>query len=242
MKRVLCWLILLSLLGNICGCTITSEGDFGKAGVSSEGYKITYQKEGFQVRERLLGRVENWEWNSFTMPNLRVHNPLPDLGLDSLYPDEKYKKCQAQIKETGWCRETVEFTTSEGKVNSFSLVKNQMPLAGGDYKLEKDGKILWESRLEPGLNGSIISSKRIGDELAIEYFHVPDPKSGNFTHSILITSQNTVADLKNTTGYDAVFAPNEVNKQLIYFAQEYVPEVTSILIYDGKAVAKYDSV
>ncbi len=85
------------------------------------------------------------------MPKLRIHNPLPDLELDSLYPDEKYKKCQAQIKETGWCRELVEFATSEGKVNSFSLVKNHMPLAGGDYKLEKNEKIIWESRLVPGL-------------------------------------------------------------------------------------------
>lgn len=241
MKSPFYLLILLPLLGSLYGCALTSENNSETPRLSGEEYEITYQKENFQVRERLLGQDDNWEWESFIMPELRIHDPLPDLGLDSLYPNEKYEKCLAQIKETGWCREIVQFTTAEGEVVSFSLDKNHLPMMG-DYKLEKNNQILWESELVGATSGPILSTKRIGDEVAIEYIDIPDPKSGNFIHSILITSQNTVIDLKNTTGYDAVFAPNEVDKRLIFFAKEYTPEVKSLLIYDDSVVAEYDSV
>lgn len=245
MNRFLTWFFLLSILIISSGCISVSDEKGEVAPLSSDkveaSYEIAFEKEYFQVREHYLGAVEGWDWKNFEMPTSRIDDPVSDLGLDSLSPPEKYSNCVAQLDATGWCIETVQFTTSEGKINSFSLRKDHI-LMVGNFKLEKNNQVLWEGELQASTEGPILSSKQIGDELAIEYVDIPNAKSENLVHSILLTNGDTVIDLLKTTSFHAVFAPNDIRGQLIYFAKVYTPEVRTSLIFEGSSVTEYDSV
>lgn len=197
-------------------------------------YEVVYEEGGFEIREAFLGSTGDWTWIDFSMPQARIQHTVQDLGLDAL--------CDSTLTEwqvTGWCTDTVTIKTTNELEYRFDLACDQMN--GGHCQLRRDDKLIWEGELNGGTCRPIHSSRRIGDDIAIDYTHVVT--SGQIVvDSILLTRGNGVVDIAEATGYDAAFAPNEVLGKLVYFAREHLPDRKVLLIFDGQEVGKFDAV
>jgi hypothetical protein len=197
-------------------------------------YEIVYEEDGFKIREAFLGSAEDWTWMDFAIPQARIQHTVQDLGLDALCDSTT-----AEWQATGWCTDTVEIKTTNEQKYRFDLACDSM--MGGHCYLRRNGTLVWEGDLHGGTCRPIHSSRRIRNDIAIDYTNVVT--SGQTTvHSILLTKGNDIVDITEATGYDAAFAPGEVLGKLVYFASEYLPDRKVLLIFDGREVAQFDAV
>jgi len=197
-------------------------------------YEIVYEEDGFGIREAFLGSAEDWTWVDFSIPQARIQHTVQDLGLDALCDGTT-----AEWQATGWCTDTVGIKTTNGPEYRFDLACDHM--IGGHCQLRRNGTPVWEGDLNGGTCRPIHSSRRIGDDIAIDYTHVVT--SGQMVvDSILLTRGNGVVNIVEATNYDAAFAPNEVLGKLVYFAREYLPDGKVLLIFDGQVVDEFDAV
>lgn len=197
-------------------------------------YEIVYEEDGFGIREAFLGLVDGWTWVGFSIPQARIQHAVQDLGLDALCDGTT-----AEWQVTGWCTDTVGIKTANGQEYQFDLACDHM--MGGHCQLRRNGTLVWEGDLNGGTCRPIHSSRRIGDDIAIDYTNVVT--SGQMVvHSILLTRGSSVVDIAETTGYDAAFAPSEVFGKLVYFASEYLPDRKVLLVFDGREVGEFDAV
>jgi hypothetical protein len=132
-------------------------------------YKIVHAENDFKIREAYLGTWKEQDWDHFSMPEARIQNGNSNLGLDDV-SDEKYLEWKKQWETTGWCTDTIKIITTNGTENKFTITKNHLGL-GGHYLLKKNGILIWEKDLRAITLGPIISSKQIGDEIAIDYLN-----------------------------------------------------------------------
>lgn len=207
--------------------------EFKVSGEERLEYEIVYQKGRFAIREAFLGPAENWTWVDFLIPQARIQHAVQDLGLDALC------YTTAEWQATGWCTDTVGIETTNEQECRFDLACDHM--MGGHCQLRRNGTLVWEGDLNGGTCRPIHSSRRIGDDIAIDYTNVVTPGQ-MMVHSILLTRGNGVVDIAEATGYDAAFAPSEVLGKLIYFASEYLPDRKVLLIFDGQEVGEFDAV
>jgi len=197
-------------------------------------YEIVYEEDGFGIREAFLGSAEDWTWVDFSIPQARIQHTVQDLGLDALCDGTT-----AEWQATGWCTDTVGIKTASEQECQFDFACDHM--MGGYCQLRRNSALVWEGNLNGGTCRPIHSSRRIADEIAIDYTNVVTPGQ-MVVHSILLTSGSSVVDIAETTGYDATFAPSEVLGKLVYFASEYLPDRRVLLIFDGQEVGEFDVV
>ena len=128
----------------------------------------------------------------------------------------------------------------------FSMPRSRIDLAcdhilGGHCLLKRDGWLIWEGDMNGGTCRPIDSSRKMGDDILIDYVTVVT--SGQLmVDSILLTRGDTVIDVVETTGYDAAFAPDEIMGKLLYFAGKHRPDEKILLVFDGREVGEYDAV
>jgi hypothetical protein len=212
-------------------------------------YETVYKSENFLVREAYLGLENEHFFENFSMPSARITDPVEDLGIDKYWINGKDLLWETQLASTGWCTDTIKIISKSGIENTYEIVKDHLGL-GGHYILKKNGEIIWEADLSATTQGPIISSKVIGEEIAIEYIIVKSERQsdGLLFQSILLTQGNGVIDILGTTEYDAIFAPNEIEGKLTYFAKDYGETKNNeiktkiYLVYDSKKIVEYDHV
>ena len=197
-------------------------------------YEIVYEESGFGIREAFLGSAEDWTWVDFSIPQARIQHAVQDLGLDALCDGTT-----AEWQATGWCTDTVGIETADEQEYQFDLACDHM--VGGHCQLRRNGTLVWEGNLNGGTCRPIHSSRRIGDDIVIDYTNVVTPGQ-MVVRSILLTRGNSAVDIVETTGYDAAFAPSEVFGKLVYFASEYLPDRKVLLVFDGRVVGEFDAV
>ena len=245
--RVACLHLMFGFM--LVGCN-TGQAEKPDVYVAADGlvYKTVYNTPDFQIREAEVWPTKTIAWDKFSMPAARVEDPSLELGLGTIQSAEKLDNCYAQHSKTGWCTYVARMTTGSGLTKNYELVTNSIGM-GGRYVLEKNNQPIWEGDLQAVTSDAILSTKQIGDEIAIEYLNTASDSNGKAIESILLTNGNIVVDLLATTPqYDVVFAPNAIHGKLLYFAKKYgqvqnnqVP-ATYFLVFDGKQIARYDSV
>lgn len=233
-------LVFLDVFGNATGSVVEIGGHI---------YQTVYQTENFQIREAYLGQKENF-WENFSMPE-RIDKPVHDLGIDE-YGDifggqEKIAQCETQLKSTGWCTDRIVIKNPPATENIYEWGIDRIGV-GGHYILKKNNIKIWEGDLFGAIIGPVLSSKVIGDEIAIEYCNVLPNSNGKVIESILLTNNMSVIDMVKASKYDAVFAPNEIEGKLIYFAKNYGEVINNqtlvkyYLVFSGNQVGEYDHV
>ena len=154
-------------------------------------YEIVYVEGGLGIREAFLGSAEDWTWVDFSIPQARIQHAVQDLGLDALCDDTT-----AEWQVTGWCSDTVGIKTANEQEYQFDLACDHM--MGGHCQLRRNGTLVWEGNLNGGTCRPIHSSRRIGDDIAIDYTNVVT--SGQMVvQSILLTRGTSVVDIAETT-------------------------------------------
>jgi hypothetical protein len=196
-------------------------------------YTIVYEEGDFRIQQALLGSLEDWSWDNFSMPKSRIQNTVQDLGFDGAC------STTAELQMSGWCTDTVKLTTTDGQEHQLDLACDHM--LGGHCLLKRDGELIWEGGMNGGTCLPIASSRKIGDDVLIDYTSVATP-GRKMVDSILLVKGNAVVDIVKTTSYDAAFAPYEITGKLLYFARKHLPDGKTLLVFDGREIDEYDTV
>jgi len=188
-------------------------------------YKLVYQKDGFAIREAFLGKSAIWQWDDFPMPDGRIKNTAPSLGLG------RQMICDKQVLSGTPCSQTLALPLENGGSDEYIL--RLADVSGGSSLLTKNGKIIWTGITNGANSFAILSSKRIGDEIVFDYSKSnwgDDRQALWVTASILMTKGKTVALIPDA------FAPNAIDGKLIYFRMMSKRE---ILVFDGQVVGEF---
>lgn len=229
-------IFLLTLV--LIGCTVDGAGKLeSQQEVPEEetlSYEVVYEEGDFKVREAFLGSLEDWQWEDFSMPQARIRNTVQDLGLRGAC------STTVEFQASGWCTDTARMKTVDGKEHRFDLACDH--IIGGHCLLKKNSKPIWEGDLSVVTCGPIQSSKRVGNEIAIDYVSIIPESQGGTINSILLTKGDAVVDIVEIARYDAAFAPNEIQGKLVYFASEHLPNGKVFLVFDDEEVSGYEVV
>jgi hypothetical protein len=232
--------VLLVLTYILAGCaTRITESPRPQEVVSEKdtlSYEVVYESEkgDFKVREAFLGSLDTWRWEDFSMPQARIQNTIQDLGLQG--------RCDTmtEFEASGWCTDSARIEKMDGKEHRYDLACDSVK--GSHCLLKKDSRVIWQGDLIAMTCGPVIASRRIGEEIAIDYTTVIPESRGKTINSILLTQGDGTIDLVETTRYDAAFAPNEIQGKLIHFAYDDSANRQALLVFDGEEIAEYDSV
>lgn len=190
-------------------------------------YKVIYQADGFTIREALLGANAIWK-DDYQMP-ARIENTVKNLGVG------REMACDQEPASNAPCSQTLELGLANGGTDQYTF--RLANLNGGAGVLLKNNRLLWSGLTNGGASFAILSSKRIGDEIAFDYAKSnwgSNLKPFWVIDSILYTAGNTVVLIPDA------FAPNAIRGKLAYFK---VMRGSQILIFDGRQVGvKYDEV
>ncbi len=221
------------------GCTTNDvkkpESQKGVPGAETLNYRIVYESEegDLKVREAFLGSLETWKWEDFSMPQARIQNTVQDLGLRGAC------STTAEFQASGQCIDTATIKTADNKEQRFDLICDHM--IGGHCLLKRNGKLMWEGDLIAVTCGPVLSSKKAGDGIVIDYFNVVTPGKRS-VDSILLTKGDSVIDIVGTSQNDGAFAPNVIQGKLMYFAYKYSANRQVLLVFDDQMIAAYDSI
>lgn len=192
-------------------------------------YKTIYRDGDFAIREAFLGTDAIWK-KSFSMPAARIENSVPGLGLG------RGMTCAEASAGNTPCTQTLELALANGGTDKYVFRLGSMQ--GGPGVLIKNGRLLWSGGTNGAGSFAVLSSKRIGDEVAFDYSKSNWPANLQerlwVVDSILLTKGNTVSLIQNAV------APNAIRGKLIYFA---ISKRMERLVFDGQAVgAEYSEV
>ena len=187
-------------------------------------YKIVYRQGGFAIREAFLGKGAIWHWDDFPMPPGRIENTIHSLGLGH------DMTCDKQSTSNTPCAQTLDLPLSNGGSDEYILRLADMK--GGSGLLMKNGKLIWTGVMNGANSFAILSSKRVGDEIAFDYLK---SNWGNADGPLWITASILVTQEKTITLIPDAFAPNAIDGKLIYFKMKSKQEV---LFFDGKEVGE----
>jgi hypothetical protein len=190
-------------------------------------YKVIHQDGSFMIREAFLGTDAIWK-DDYKMPP-RIENTVQSLGLG------RDMACDQQSESNTPCSQTLELGLANGATDVYTF--RLANLNGGTGVLFKNGRLLWSGLTNGGPSFAVLSSKRIGDEIAFEYAKSnwgSNQKPFWMTYSILLTRGSTVVLIPSG------FAPNSIDGKLVYFK---IKGRAQILVFDGREVgATYDEV
>lgn len=200
-------------------------------------YQLVYHDEEIEIREAFLVDVHNWSWSDFVMPSRRIS----DTDMDIISGSKLAKDCFEQLRTEEWCKQTLELKSANGESVQY-ILELESPTTG-NIRLIKNDKIIWSGHINGGTGPGINSLIRIGNEIAFDYLNSNyDGENPDFwtKESIIMTNWDVAVDIVDTTGYDAAFAPNDIQGKLVYFAKKDGQE---FLVFDGKEIGnKYDRV
>jgi len=182
-------------------------------------YKDIYRDGSFTIREAFLGADAFWS-SDFKMPQARIENIIQTLGLG------REMICNKQPTSNLPCTQTLEIPLENGGADQYILGLES--LNGGKGSLIKNGRLIWSGYTNGGKSFAILSSIRIGDEIALDYSKSnwgSNDKPLWVTGSILLTKGNNVVLIPDTFGL------NVIQGKLIYFR---VRNRKAILVFDGK--------
>ncbi len=226
MKRVFCSIAAIAtLLLLLTSCTLGSTPTMPSPSLVLK-YETVYQDGDFEVKEAYLGPLKTWKWANFVFPAARIQDTAPDPIL------HERSQCLDQVIATGWCTQSLEVVAPGGNLIHFDLGTNSQGM-GGHYVLSREGLVIWEGDLYAVTTDAVLSWRKIGDQVAIEYLDIRS--EGPMTHSILLTQDTGVADVLRETGYDEAFAPNEIRGRLAYFAHNPSAD-RMVLVFNGQEV------
>jgi hypothetical protein len=192
-------------------------------------YNVIYQDGDFVIREAFLGTDAIWK-KDFRMPATRIETSPGSLGLG------RDMTCDEGSGSSTPCSQTIALALANGGSDKYTFRLGS--LQGGNGVLLKNGRLLWSGGTNGAGSFAVLSSRRIGDEIAFDYL-----KSNWKTNlqerlwvidSVLFTKGNTVALIADA------FAPNAIRGKLAYFA---IKSRKVRLVFDGKPVgAEYSEV
>lgn len=204
-------------------------------------YTVVYQEGPFIVREAFLGSRDAWDWSSFSMPEARIADALPNLGFGD------FDSCYEQLRTADWCTTMLALARVDGGEDYFQFMMDGLQV--GNALLRKNGKTLWTGHVDGGLWRAIPSSRQVGDEIAVEYQDAVFDQEGRlvrWVESVLLTQGNTALDIVQATGHDRAFAPCGIDGELVYVAVIHGPEqgrADHFLVFqDRKVAGPYDNV
>ena len=163
------------------------------------------------------------------MPQTRIANSLQGLGLG------RDMSCDTRPGSKTPCSQMIEVALTNGGTDSYTFRLDNP--GGGVGLLIKNGRLIWSGQTNGAGSPAVLSSKRIGDEIAFDYSK-SNWGSGEqhlwVTDSILMTKGKAVVLIPNS------FAPYPIHGQLIYFR---IRTRKDILVFGGKEVGEeYDEV
>lgn len=192
-------------------------------------FKVIYQDSSILVRERYLGE-------GFNTSNLeRIDPEWPEINLVAVYPTEE--ECTKPFESAYWCSIPINFISKNGQPESFILDLNFSL-----FRLHKNGKLLGGSHINGGSCHPIPIVRKIGDEIAVEYFdaviYVTEERGGNIyvNNSILITDGPSITDVAKSSKYSAAFAPFELQGKFIFLAT--LENGMDIIVFDGNEIGR----
>ena len=163
------------------------------------------------------------------MPEARIENTIQSLGLG------REMICNKQPESNLPCTQTIEIPVGNGGTDKYILGLESVN--GGKGSLIKNGRLIWSGYTNGGKAFAILSSIRIGDEIAFDYYKSnwgSNEKSLWMAGSILMTRGNAVALIPDAFGLNAI------QGKLIYFR---VKNRKEILVFNGKELGEtYDEV
>jgi len=169
-------------------------------------YKVIFTDGSFSVREAYLGTNAIWKSN-FKMPEARIRNTPPSMGLG------RDMVCDAPPGATPHCSQTVEIKRGDGSTDKYLLSLGS--IHGGAGNLYRNNRLVWSGYTNGANSFAILSSTRLGDEIALDYsksnWNTGDGGRLWITPSILLSQGNTVKLIADA------FAPQAIRGNLIYF-------------------------
>jgi hypothetical protein len=187
-------------------------------------YKVTYQQDGFVVREAFLGKSAIWQWDDFPMPPTRIQNTVQSLGLG------REMTCEKPATSSTPCSQTLALPLANGGTDEYILRLEDVK--GGSGLLLKNGKLIWTGVTNGADSFAILTSKRIGDEIVFDY---SKSNWGDGDQALWVTASILETKGKIVVLIPDAFAPNAVDGKLIYFKMKSKKEV---LVFDGNEVGE----
>jgi len=138
--------------------------------------------------------------------------------------------CDKQSTSNTPCAQTLDLPLHNGGTDEYLL--RLADVNGGSGLLMKNGKLIWTGIMNGANSFAILSSKRVGDEIAFDYLK---SNWGNANGPLWITASILVTQEKTIMLIPDAFSPNAIDGKLIYFKMK---SKTEVLVFDGKEVGE----